>query len=241
MFFFAKTGDAIAFLVCSVLPFVNASEPLDMAGRLYDAVKVGCNILHTFSCQGSFEQLALLHKQKEISDTHKFIKSALALCLASYETTKDLESRGKIEILPGVEGRIKENLKSIGLKISWKSKGTCMVGLEYDATDTVKAFEMMATCSIINALCSASIFDSGVITRAAEASTGNTRIEARLQPKPDNIDSLTMLCTGEGLDEIGICANCGVFFEKKRKDQIFCSTGCKSVFLTRKMRSKKKK
>lgn len=45
---------------------------------------------------------------------------------------------------------------------------------------------------------------------------------------------------GPGFDKVGICPNCGIFFEKKRKNQEYCSSNCKSAAMMRRMRSRKK-
>lgn len=46
--------------------------------------------------------------------------------------------------------------------------------------------------------------------------------------------------TGTGFHKIGLCPNCGIFFEKKRKDQEFCSKRCGSNVRVKKAYQKKK-
>lgn len=43
---------------------------------------------------------------------------------------------------------------------------------------------------------------------------------------------------GSAIEKVGMCPNCGIFFNKKRKDQEYCSRSCKSIFVSRKFRNK---
>lgn len=45
---------------------------------------------------------------------------------------------------------------------------------------------------------------------------------------------------GPGFDWLGLCPNCGIFFEKNRKNQEYCSKRCKDAKLMRIYRNKKK-
>jgi hypothetical protein len=46
---------------------------------------------------------------------------------------------------------------------------------------------------------------------------------------------------GPGFEKIGICPNCQIIFEKKRKDQEYCSTRCQQTMAVRRVREKQKK
>ncbi len=45
---------------------------------------------------------------------------------------------------------------------------------------------------------------------------------------------------GPGFEKIGICPNCQIIFEKKRKDQEYCSTRCQQTMAVRRVREKQK-
>lgn len=46
---------------------------------------------------------------------------------------------------------------------------------------------------------------------------------------------------GQGFEKIGMCPVCGIFFEKKRKDQEYCSARCQQTMAVRRVREKQKK
>ncbi|PKL48108.1 MAG: hypothetical protein CVV42_10635 [Candidatus Riflebacteria bacterium HGW-Riflebacteria-2] len=46
---------------------------------------------------------------------------------------------------------------------------------------------------------------------------------------------------GQGFEKIGMCPNCGIFFEKRRKDQEYCSARCQQTMAVRRVREKQKK
>ncbi len=46
---------------------------------------------------------------------------------------------------------------------------------------------------------------------------------------------------GPGFDKIGLCPNCQIIFEKKRKDQEYCSARCQQTTAVRRSREKQKK
>lgn len=249
MFFFQSPNEAILFLINSVLPFANACEPLQQAHALNVVFHQTSYIFKNQGDRPDFKQINLQNQLNndlskrldEVVNTHDFIVSVMSQSLASMTILNDLVTRGKKSnyILQDVEQRIKDNLQSVAFKVLWRNKGACTISLEYDGSNAIKTSEMIMVCSITSVLCSMAV-DSYPDGRNSSLKSfkNNTGLVYNLKPDFSNLDASDRLFKNEGLDKIGMCSNCGVFFEKKRKDQTFCSTNCKSVYLTRKMRRK---
>lgn len=106
--------------------------------------------------------------------------------------------------VPAIEREIKKVTRSPEYSVDWKGSGrAAVIPIAADKEQVVARLKEWIILGITNCLYSFSLAD----------------------------EVKTM--KGYGFEKLGLCPNCGIYFEKKRKDQEYCSVKCKGTMLKR--------
>lgn len=218
MFRFRESQEAVKWFVANALPFVNAKTVREKQTAFFEIWKRNSD-LEEFS---DYEK-----KYIGAKSFHGFIKDLLLIAF-SFElpNLRDSEmiSRESIEL---AEERIKSYLMTGDLWVSWNYK-LCFVSVNPEIRKPAEYIEQIIVHSVLQ-----SFYSMPSVFRFAGAFD--------VEENPPESD----IIKGPGFDKVGICPNCGIFFEKKRKDQEYCSNRCRNNTqmrqYMRKRRSTKKK
>lgn len=262
---FMTTKQMKDWFVLKALPFLTAKTDKDIENLFIDLVVYSQEVTRTLSkvLSGPGKR----HGLELESDEPEKTRSELAECFANsgfinmVKSSRDFllrvlsvpfseEETGDSEL----EERIRRSIKS-DYVVVWRQKNNAYVsekGVEYSqkGNQYLVELERVILKHILFLFKSQNPFhkqpeDENLLD--PEAALLYSQMTQRLQrmlslmPKTEGESLLdSFLCYGPGFEKVGKCPNCGVFFEKKRKDQEYCSRHCKSVVSMRRQYSKKK-
>jgi len=209
---FTDEQHAARWLAKFALPFVNAA-PDQLRETAFNAYAQ--NISKIWRCDGTdeviekfdFERYDIYRKTKteELAALQKLIQTMLYIVLSD-KRYEELPKDVKRQV-KGIEKTIKNVFIRIKCCYEWKGKGQASVLREGKESDgVISRLEEWFVQAITLCLCSVS-----------------------LAPACHEIEPMK----GAGFDKLGMCPNCGVFFEKNRKDQEYCSFRCKDATMKR--------
>lgn len=208
---FTDEQHAARWLAKFALPFVNAA-PDQLRETAFNAYAQ--NISKICRCDGTdeviekfdFERYDIYRnvKTEELADLQKLIKTMLYIVLSD-KYYEELPKDVKRQ-RKGIEEAIKKIVaEQYKYAVEWRGKGKAFaLRVAKDSDDkVVPTLKKWLVLAIVACLRSFSMADEIVPMR------------------------------GQGFDKIGMCPNCGVFFEKNRKDQEYCSFRCKDATMKR--------
>lgn len=218
---FPDQNNAVKWLIKYVIPFVNASSQKDIISVFVDALNDLITPQFRFEGAGVFKILDPVEQAKEfLGDgefvatvilSHGFIKSMLSIALNKPESKLPDDLETQIA---DIETKIQDYFSDKSeIKVSWKGFGKNYVRIKNTSLGYINTVEEVMVKSIVS--CAYSTF----IGNHGDASA---------------------FSSGIGLQKVGRCQNCGRFFEKKRKDQEYCSKKCGDAVRARRSYNSKK-
>ncbi len=217
---FSDEQHAARWLAKFALPFVNAT-PEHLRKTAFNVYAQNIGKKQPCRCDGTDDVVKDFDYEgydtykrvtdKKLADLQKLIKTMLYIALSGkYYEELPKDIKRQVE---GIEETIKTVFTRVKCCYEWKGKGRASVLREGRKGD-------------------------GVISRLEEwfiQTITDCLYSISLAPACHEIEPMK----GEGFDKIGMCPVCNAFFEKKRKDQDFCSDKCSAAARMRRLRSKK--
>lgn len=210
---FTDEQHAARWLAKFALPFVNAT-PDQLRKVAFNVYAQNIGKKHLCRCDGTdevveefdFERYDIYKRvtDQELTDLQKLIKTMLYIVLSG-KRHEELPKDVEPQ-LTGIEmeiGRVVTEQHEY--VVEWKGRGRAFaLKVAKDGSDEIIS-RLKAWFILAATMC---------LTSYSMA---------------DEIEPMT----GEGFRKIGMCPNCGLFFEKRRKDQEYCSVVCKGTMLKR--------
>jgi len=215
LFRFKDSSDALTWFIENVLPFVNCKSELERQNVFF----------RIWQNNSDLEEFADTEKHFEgANEFYSFVRR-LMLIAFSFEYPWLIGSQLEMSdrTTEDVEKRIKDFLTPGDLWIRWNEK-MCFAGNGPQIRLPVEYIEQLVVHSIVQCF-----YVMPPVFIFASAFADN-----ELPPKSDFIK-------GPGFEKVGLCPNCGIFFERKRKNQEFCTNRCANTFGKRRDREKKKR